>query len=459
MIVAHVDGLAGQGSFDEDVRSAITGAADNVAQGSPDTESTLEAVVSFDERLDALVPARLRGAATMGRGSIEVAQTVNRMLVRSELAATGAVLLELVDSLLQTASAHVVTMLPMHAGGQPLQPTTFASIVGGTTGPLLRGVDLLNLALRQTNLSPMGAGSGTSSRFAPSREETSARLGFDHPIVNVYDAVSASDYLAVCAMALDVIASAVARLLAELRQIMWAVPDGIVFPDEQVRRLPDVPQMRTPDQLEAVSRLVMQIRQTMAGVRLMIDGQPPGPQSDNDLAVAAVIEGCVLTRELASTVAHLFNDGFEINRAALGNRAGKGHLTSSDIVDFLVIEEGISPGDARLIAERVLALVRDRGLEIAAIDREMIDSAGLLIVGHEIGIEFETLSKYLAPRRFLESRTSLGAPSPDSTRQWIRDERRNVQSRREHFSNLLAQWSSGHGAPGHRDDESVPESS
>ena len=129
-----------------------------------------------------------------------------------------------------------------------------------------------------------------------------------------------------------------------------------------------------------------------------------------------------MTRELAADVRALCEGGFEVNRAVLGNRAGKGHLTSSDIVDFLVIEEGISPGDARLIAQRVLNQVRDRGLEIAAIDRNMIDAAGLLVVGREIGIEFETLSKYLAPRRFLENRIGLGAPSPESTRDWIKRE-------------------------------------
>ena len=149
-----------------------------------------------------------------------------------------------------------------------------------------------------------------------------------------------------------------------------------------------------------------------------------------------------MTKELATEVRALCEGGFEVNRAALGNRAGKGYLTSSDIVDFLVIEEGISPGDARLIAERVLAQIRDRGLEIAAIDREMIDMAGLLIVGREIGIEFETLSKYLAPRRFLEGRTALGAPSPDSSRDWIKTESRLIDAQKTLLGEHVKRWSS-----------------
>ena len=37
----------------------------------------------------------------------------------------------------------------------------------------------------------------------------------------------------------------------------------------------------------------------------------------------------------------------------------------------------------------------------------------------ELAVEFEAISRYLAPRRFLERRTSTGTPSPVRTREYL----------------------------------------
>jgi hypothetical protein len=94
-------------------------------------------------------------------------------------------------------------------------------------------------------------------------------------------------------------------------------------------------------------------------------------------------------------------------------------------------------------------MVKDRGLEIAAIDREMVDSAGLLVLGRQIGIEFETLSKYLAPRRFLENRTAEGAPAPNSTRKWLKDETVRLNQRRATIASLRENWEQAMSELGH----------
>ncbi len=431
VVLAHIDALAAQGSFDDEVRSALAGAAENVALGEPHTGTMLRAIASFDERLDALAPAQMRGAAAMGRSAIDVGQTVSRMLLRTSLVHLGLKAADLIEALLRLASAHVVTMLPIHAGGQPLQPTTFAGLLGGTTGPLLRALDQIELALQQVNQCPMGGAAGTSARFAPDRADMAQRLDFSRPVPNVYDAVSSVDYLLIIVAAMDTGVMAVARFLKELQQLMLAIPEAIVFADSSVEALPEAPQLRRAASFDAAIRLEKRASSLLAAARASILSLDPGPQLDLDDALSSTQNASDAASGLMESVRALADGGFEINRAILGNRAGKGHLTSSDIVDFLVIEEGIGPSDARLIAQRVLTLVRDQGLEIAAVDREMIDRAGLLIVGREIGIEFETLSKYLAPRRFLENRTGLGAPSPDSTRDWITRETHRAKEHRE----------------------------
>jgi argininosuccinate lyase len=119
----------------------------------------------------------------------------------------------------------------------------------------------------------------------------------------------------------------------------------------------------------------------------------------------------------------LFAAGFEVNRALLANRAGKGFSTSSDLADFLMIEEQIEPGAAQNIAALTISRAREQGLDAAGITVDLIDGAALLVIGREIKVEFEAISRYLAPRRFIERRTAPGSPAPAVVRAHLDSER------------------------------------
>ncbi len=121
----------------------------------------------------------------------------------------------------------------------------------------------------------------------------------------------------------------------------------------------------------------------------------------------------------------------EINRAALAHRAGRAYTTSSDLADVLMLEEQIDPGAARSIAALAIARVMQEGVEISALTPEIIDAAALVVLGRELKIEFETISRYLAPRRFIERREATGAPSPASTRAWLAHERDTLAADRD----------------------------
>ena len=98
--------------------------------------------------------------------------------------------------------------------------------------------------MRIVDQSPMGAGSGTSSRFAPDRRETANRLGFASPIENVVDAVSAVDFLIVSASAIGSVSTAIDRFLREIQQLNSLRRMPLYLLDDQIERLPDLPQLR-----------------------------------------------------------------------------------------------------------------------------------------------------------------------------------------------------------------------
>jgi argininosuccinate lyase len=109
----------------------------------------------------------------------------------------------------------------------------------------------------------------------------------------------------------------------------------------------------------------------------------------------------------------------DFNRAYFANRAGRGLSTSGDLAYFLMEEEQIDPASARKTATMAARRAREEGIEASGFTADLIDSAALLVIGREIKPEFERMNRYLAPRRFVERRTSLGAASPASTRAYL----------------------------------------
>ena len=67
VFAAHIDGLAAQGSFDDDVRVCARCGCGQCRAGDSATGSTVQAAVAFDERLDALVPVSAAGRGIDGQ--------------------------------------------------------------------------------------------------------------------------------------------------------------------------------------------------------------------------------------------------------------------------------------------------------------------------------------------------------------------------------------------------------
>ncbi len=430
VLTAHVDGLLREGIVDSDAHSDLVSTIDSVTPATPPTGSLLERAREFEDRVDALCPPRVKGVVRTGRGTAETIQTVARLLVRQNLVVVGLEVESMMEALLSVAGAHVATMLPVFARSEPVQPTTLAHFLGGTTGSLSRASDGLRHAAEVVNQSPMGSAAMASSRFAPDRRTIARALGFDDIVVNTFDAVAAVDYLALSARSVGSVAMSVDRLIRAIEDWIKALPESFVVGDDYVSRLPDVPQVRLPALFAPLRDAVDEVTMRVDSIEAWTRRAEYGPQLYLDLPLMALAEAgerCVDALGIART---LLTEAITVNRAVLGNRAGKAFLTISDLVDFLILEEQIAPGDAQIIAARVLGMVRDQGIEIAAITREIVDAAGLLVIGREIGIEFEAPSRYLAPRRFIESRTAEGGPAPSEVRRWIGEEQRRVASRR-----------------------------
>ncbi len=420
VISAHLTMLRDVAILDEDALIVLQSTIANVRQA-PHQAQTLQAMVpEFDERMDAMAPPEVRGAGRVGRGTTEVTATVVRLILREDLLALAWATNTVRSALLNFAASHLVTLLPAYSGGQPAQPTTLAHLLGAVISPLERAANSLNLAYEVVNRSPMGAVSLASTSLEIEPSKTGEFLGFSGSIENSFDAVSATDHVVAALDAAHLAIAPSSRLLEELSVWLRIQPDAIQFDEQVLERDAALPQSAYPAKWQAIATEAKRVARALHQARLALDsisfGPVVGPDAEEVLGASIVLNQVTALQE---RLAEFIINHLNLNRAVLANRAGKGLITSSDLADFLMLEEQLPPFAAQAIANRVIALAREEGREASGITPELIDSAALLILGRDLRVEFETISRYLAPRRFIERRALPGSPAPAAMRIYL----------------------------------------
>lgn len=385
----------------------------------------------MDERIEAMVPRSLSGAATLGLSREEWLATGLRILWRdTALNVTGA-LADVADAALALADVHAVTVMPAFVGGRPAQPTTLAHYLGGLIGPLRANRERFVEGFARLNRSPLGAGILAGDVLAADREDIADRLGFDGIVTNTFDALGSVEDIAEL---LAGVAAAAAILRRFVREIgLWVRTDPTSFVlDEGWTMLPEPgqPTLVLGERLDVLESLLGDVgtgAETLTHRLRQVGFGPAGSaygwMYDGQERLDQLLEPALIETE------EFLRNGLIVNRAYLGNRAGRGYTTAGDLATFLMTEEQIAPSPARNIAVLVLARVKEANLEVSGITQDMIDSAAMMIIGQEIKVEMESLGRFLAPRRFLERRQVTGSPAPAMVREWLAEERDTL---REH---------------------------
>jgi argininosuccinate lyase len=426
---AHVLMLRDAGINEDAVLAALLTALDGVSRnpGSGEDLRLADLVARFDERVDALTPAGVVGTVSVARGRIDTTATLVRLGLRRESVALARSLVHLQRTVIDLAGQHAATTMPALISGRPAQATTLGHHLGGVIAPLGRAAERLRLSLESLNQSPLGAVALAGTSLPIERERTADLLGFTGPADNTFDAVVAVDHVVEISQVAAAIVHPVRRFTAELGAWLRTNPTSFRLADDWTVREPGMPQFVRPiglDRLLADADAVAANAASCERVAAALAYEPPGEALD-EIALAATAAVQTATA-LVSRLADLLASGLEINRAYLANIAGKGHTTTSDLAIFLMETEGLDPVSAANIATMTVNRAIADEIEASGINTQMIDASALLVIGRELAVEFEAISRYLAPRRFLERRTATGTPAPARTREYLGREKERL---------------------------------
>lgn len=430
LVIAHVAMLGKQGLIDDAAVHVLASVVDRTAVGEIDRGDLVGSLLELDARVDAQSPPGFAGATQVGRGINELVAAIARVRLREELLDLADQVGQLREDLIDLAIQHVVTVMPVYHQGVAAQPTTLAHLLGALIGPYGRA----DAAIRQTyalvNQSPLGAGALVSTGLPIDRSDAAANAGFDGVIENTFDAVAAVDHFAAILGTLRAILAPIRRFMSEMATLYRTDPSSLLLHDASPRHRSELPQHAVIPAFDELERLILDLEAVLDTVDRWLDRASLEPMAEISRLLDRLDLAFDTTRKLIERFRIFLNREIAFNRAYLANRANRNHTTVGELADYLMLEEQIPPAQARAMTARVMAQLDDEGLETSGITSAMIDTAGMLVLGRELGIEFESLSKYLAPRRFIERRGGFGGPAPSATREWLTREQATLASDR-----------------------------
>ena len=445
VLTAHTAAMGREELIGPDVADRLTDGIERVREQPADHDELISLIRGFEERLEAQVTPEVAAAGRVGRSLVDVSATVARLATIGRLVDLDRVAGRTEAAAIVLAEANFVTLMPVSMDGFVSQPTSFAHWMGGLIEQVGRSRDALERAIYSVDASPMGSSALASSGFAVDRAEMAVALGFNRIVENTFDAVASLDWISVAASAIDAVLSPMRRFGEEIFTWCRSDPSAFRIGDWLMDSVSGIPQWSGPfglvrlnGELEHVAFQAHVLAHEAASVSY-------GPQLASLGRIAYGVDAIAIEAiDLGNEVVRFLEEGLAVNASYFSNRAGRGFSTSSDLADFLMIEEKLSPSEAEQIAALTISRARDQGLEASGITVDLIDGAALMVIGRELKVEFEAISRYLAPRRFIERRTAVGAPSPDSTRTFVAHRRQDHNDRNERTARVAARFAIAH---------------
>jgi argininosuccinate lyase len=409
---AHCAMLADQGLISAEDGAAIQDGLDRILKeieaGTFEFKTALEDIhLNIEARLAELI-GDAAGRLHTARSRNDQVATDFRLWVRDAVDGLDEQLQALQAALIEKAEAHADTVMPGLTHLQPAQPITFGHHLLAYVAMVGRDRGRLRDCRARVNESPLGAAALAGTSFDIDRHATAAALGFDAPMENSMDAVSARDFTLEFLAALSISAIHISRLAEEI--VLWCTPQyGFIrLSDAYTTGSSIMPQKRNPDAAELARAKAGRIVGAMTGLMIVMKGLPlaygKDMQEDKEPAFDAAESLSLAIAAMAGMVGDMEADPDAMERALVD-----GFPTATDLADWLVRVLDMPFRRAHHVTGQIVALAEKQGCGLA--DLPLADMQRV-----ESGITQDIYS-VLSNTASVQSRTSFGGTAPDRVRE------------------------------------------
>ncbi len=333
-----------------------------------------------------------------------------RLYVQKETKEITALLSNLMKSLLEIASKHTETLLPGMTHLQHAQPINFGYHIMAYASMFKRDFERFLSSYERNNLSPLGCAALAGTPHSIDRDMTASALGFDAPTLNCLDTVSDRDFALEILFNIATMMMHISRLSEEL--ILWSSSEfgWIKLSDRHATGSSIMPQKKNPDIPELLRGKTGRANGNLISLLTVMKGLPLAYNKDMQEDKEGVFDS-VKTAKLSLSVLEEMLTQMTIKKEAMERACKVGHLSATDLADYLVKKLGVPFRDAYHIVGNVVNLAEEQGMDISELSLEALQSI-------ESNIEEDVLG-ILDNRACMNARRSKGGTATIRTKEQI----------------------------------------
>ncbi|MDQ7094158.1 argininosuccinate lyase [Desulfosporosinus sp. PR] len=333
-----------------------------------------------------------------------------RLYLREEIDQSKALVVKLVQTLLDLAQKHLETWMPGYTHLQKAQPITLAHHLMAYIQMFLRDLGRLNDTRKRLNVSPLGSGAMAGTTFPLNREKVASELGFDGVTLNSLDGVSDRDFALEFLASASILMMHLSRLCEEL--VLWSSGEFqfIAMDDGYSTGSSIMPQKKNPDVAELVRGKTGRVYGDLMALLTVMKGLPlaynKDMQEDKEQVFDAVdtLQKCLLVVEpMLRTM--------QVQREAMAGGAKGGFTNATDLADYLA-KKGVPFREAHELVGRIVLHCTKQGIgleELTLSEYQTISPVFANDLFEAIGIE-----------HCVRARKIIGGPSPETVAEAIR---------------------------------------
>ncbi len=319
-------------------------------------------------------------------------------------------LLKLEAVLLNIAKAHIDTLLPGMTHLQHAQPINFAYHMLAYMSMFKRDIERLESAYERNNFSPIGCAALAGTPYNIDRQQTSNALGFEAPTINCLDTVSDRDFALDILYNIAVIMTHISRLAEEL--IIWSSSEFnfITLSDAYSTSSSIMPQKKNPDVPELLRGKTGRVYGNLIALLTVLKGLPLAYNKDMQEDKEGVFDS-VETALISIEILTAALDTMQVNKEAMEKACKTGHLSATDLADYLVSKCGMPFRDAYKLTGAIVVEAQKMEVDLSEMPFEILKAMAPCIE--------EDVLEYLDLRHSMNARNSQGGTSTASTQAQI----------------------------------------
>ncbi len=333
-----------------------------------------------------------------------------RLYVQKNTQKIANLLLTNIATLLRVASQNSKTLLPGMTHLQHAQPINFGYHLMAYASMFKRDYERFISSYERNNYSPIGCAALAGTPHPINRKTTAKKLGFKAPTLNCLDTVSDRDFALEILFNISTMMMHISRLSEEL--ILWSASEFkfVQLSDKHATGSSIMPQKKNPDIPELLRGKTGRVNGNLVALLTVMKGLPLAYNKDMQEDKEGVFDS-VKTALLSLEVLNEMIDEMTVNVEKMEKACMIGHLSATDLADYLVKEGGIPFRDAYHITGNVVNVAEERGVDISELTSEELRSVDERIT--------EGVVELLDNRASMNARVSEGGTSTVRTEEQI----------------------------------------